>query len=185
MNAFLASLDLGDGDHDYDFVTHHDLVIERHDNIVWLGVKETETKLTLKILHRIMQLVGHSAVRRDAKLMWSFSSVAIEVADLCALLDRWNETGEPPLLSIIALVLGDDRHVTRGMAAFVGYEIAAHFADPAQSRDAARNLARLARQAIINGGLAEDATYEAVDGHPLRIDWGHRDDAASMVNILL
>lgn len=185
MNIFFADLDLGDDDDEYALVPHQDLLIERQGNIVRLGVADTAAKLTLQIVHSIMQTVDQSTVRRDAKLIWSFSSVSIVVSDLRALLDRWDDSGEPPLLSIIALVLGEARHVTRGLAAFVGHEIAAQFADPKQSRDAARNLARLARYAIVNGGLAKDATYEAIDGHSLRIDWSHSNKPVSMVNILL
>jgi hypothetical protein len=185
MNAFLASLDLGDDDLGHDLVPHHDLLIERRGSVVQLGVKAATAPLTLQIIYAIMLCVDQSAVRRDAKLIWSFSSVAIEVAELGALIERWDETGEPPLLSIIALVLGKDRHVTRGMTVFVGYELAAQVADPAQSRNAASNLARLARHAIINGGLAVDTLYDAVDGDPLRLDWGEAATSPAMVTILL
>jgi hypothetical protein len=180
-----AYLDLRDRDDGLCLVPHQDLLIEWQGNIVRLGVNQVAAPLTLKSLYTIMQYVEQSAVRRDAKLVWSFSSVVIEVGDLRTLLDRWDETREPPLLSIIALDMGAHRHTTRGLAAFVGYELAAKFDNAGQSRDAARNLTRLARHAIMNAGLSADTIYEAIDGSPLCLDWSGNQASPAMVTILL
>jgi hypothetical protein len=182
---FIAYLHLHNQEDGLCIVPSHDLLIERQDNIIRFGITEAAAPLTLRNIYSVMHLVAQSSIRRDTKLVWAFSSVAIEVAELPALLDRWDETREPPLLSIIALDLGKHRHVTRGMAALVGYEIAATFNESVHSHDAARNLARLARYAIMNSGLVVDAKYESVDGRLLNLDWCDHASSPAMVTILL
>ncbi len=122
-----------------------------------------------------MQSADQSGAERDATLAWSFSPVMLRVADLTALLHEWDQTGDPPILSIISMTLGTDRHETKGLAGFIGYELAAHVATADTSRDAARNLARLARHALVNGGLDRSTAYEGVEGQQLHLDWSTPD----------
>ena len=185
LNKYFADIDLSEGCDRFDLIPSDDLMIDRQGKIVRLGIKNAAALLTLTNLYSVMLYVERSAVSRSAKLIWSFSSIAVVVADLRPLLDRWDETGEPPILSIIALDIGDNRHLTRGLWAFVGYELAVKFDAPLQSRDGARNLVRLARYAIMNGGLTDEAVYQAIDGKALRLDWSERGKPTALVTILL
>jgi hypothetical protein len=159
------------------------ILVDRRDDAFYFGVSADKGLLCSEKIRAIMQTVAQGGLDQDARLVWLFSSVDVPVAQLDQLLARWVETGEPPLLSIIGLSLGDRRHCTRGMAAFVGYEIAVAFSDPLRSRNAARNLVRLARHAFINGGLDRSARYEAIDGTPLDLRWPDTTDAAFVVTI--
>jgi hypothetical protein len=126
--------------------------IERRGDEIWLGVAGKDACPSADIIYAIMESIATSAISRDAKLVWLFSAVAVRVAELSLWVDRWREKGEPPLLSITALDLADTRHVTLGLRAFCGFELAATFCDWCQSRDAARNLALLARGMPLNSG---------------------------------
>jgi hypothetical protein len=119
------------------------------------------------------------------RLTWEFSSVAIQSTEIRALRDRWDETDEPPLLSIIDLQMGERRHATHGLAVFGGHELAVEFDDRERSRDAARILARLARHALMNGGLARNLGYEGLGGRPLRLVWPDEVCLPAMVTIVL
>lgn len=131
--------------------------------------------------------IFHSLTGFDASpglvVVWRFSGLSTEVSQLPTLLARWQETGEPPLLSIIDLTLGHSRHFTRGMAAFVEFELAVIFHGPVYSRLAARNLARLARYALMHGGLSQDSCYEATDGSTMRLIWSDDASPENMVTI--
>ena len=168
-----------------DFGDDRGVAIERRGDEIWLGVTGKDARPSADSIYAIMESVASSAVSRDAKLVWLFSAVAVRVAELSLLLDRWRETGEPPLLSIIALDLADTRHVTVGLEAFCGFELAATFCDSCQSRDAARNLALLARHALMKGGLAPDAAYRAIDGRILRLEWSPTTTSPDLITIIL
>ena len=149
-----------------------------------LAIEGANTRLTVAMIHAILLGVGRGGLRADAKIIWAFSSVEIVIRDLSVILERWRDTNEPPLLSIIALHLGDERHVTSGMAAFTGLEFAVEFTDWARSREAARNLARLARYALIKGNIERTTKYEAIDGRLLRLLWQDGPQSPAMVTIV-
>ena len=184
MNTLVAFVDAGDDKVDYAFACHPDVLVEQVGGGIRLGVRGLDTRLTAATIRTIMKCAIDSRLGSNAKITWAFSSVAVSVGDLGAMLSRWDDTGEPPLLSIIALDIGADRHVTRGMAAFTGYEFAAQFSDSSQSRDAARNLARLARHALVTGDLRRDVDYEGIDGRPLQLMWHDISNAPRMVTIV-
>jgi hypothetical protein len=72
------------------------------------------------------------------------------------IVDRWVETGEPPVMSIIGFRIAenDSEHITVGLEPFVGGEIAVFYRNRAFERDALRDLARLVRH-ILMGVKAE------------------------------
>ncbi len=157
------------------------LIVNASSDTIIFGVDNEDEFLTAESLKGVMRWILQSHINDGAKLHWRFSSVVMPVVELANLLQRWDETGEPPLLSIIDLVVGEDQHLTGGMAAFVGYEIAAQFSTPEQSRDAARILGRVARHALMTGGLDRATVFEGFDGQALRLDW----DKPKMVTIIL
>jgi hypothetical protein len=118
MNNVFASLDLATVA-EIDVISPHGLGISRQGTLLQFDIDDPSSGLTLDTVYAAMQWVEQSAVPRHVRLIWSFSSIAVPVAEVRRLLDCWDETGEPPLLSIIALELGDYRHVTRGTAAFI------------------------------------------------------------------
>lgn len=150
-----------------------------------LGVETMAPFMNLSHVRAVMHCVQASGVDRDAALVWSFSLVRVVVNALTDLQREWDESGQPPILSIIGLQFGDHQHEADGIRAFVGYRLAARFGDPAQSRDAARNLMRLARHAMVHDGLDPLTTYEGVDQRGLLLEW-HPDTAApDLVTIVL
>jgi hypothetical protein len=172
-----------------DDATHRDvgarlgLLVKQDGDGLLVGVERQN--LTVSMLRSTMRSIALSRVSHDAMLIWAFSSVAIPVVDLARLLQRWDETGEPPVLSIIALDSQKNSHVTRGLAALVGHEFAVRFDRRSHVRNAARNLIRLARYAMMNGGLARDVIYEGVDGEVLRLEWADSATSPVMVTIVL
>lgn len=185
MNIFFARLRLGGDCAAVDFESDRHLLLERRGDEIWFGVERDGVRLLIESIYAIMRSVVTSTVCRDAELVWLFSSVAVRVADMPLLLARWRETGEPPLLSIIALDLAETRHGTVGLKAFCGFELAATFRDSFQSRDAARNLALLARHVLMKGGLAQDVAYRAIDGDILRLDWSPTTASPDLITIVL
>jgi hypothetical protein len=101
-----------------------------------------------------------------AKLTFTFSDCQIPSAAAEGLMESWAETGEPPVLSIVKLRLGNQNagHMTRGLAAFAGLELAAEFRDEQYSRDAARDLARLARYVLMTGAIDARKEFIGVNG---------------------
>ena len=160
-----------------------DLFVKRDGDALLLGI-EHQT-LTVSILRSTMRTIEQSRGADDATLVWAFSSVAIPVAGLTRLLRRWDESDEPPVLSIIGVDSKTNSHATRSLTALVGHELVARFDWSRQSRNAARNLVRLARYAMMNGGLARDVDYEGVDGEVLRLDWADGATSPVMVTIAL
>lgn len=150
----------------------------------YFGLPESRGQLRIDDVHAIMQCVACSTASHDLSLRWRFSSITVPCSELPTLLTRWDETGEPPVLSIIGVDLGDCRHSTRGVAAFIDYEIAAEFRDPPQARDAARNLVRLARRAIMHG-LSDDDTYHAADGTTFVLTWSVERSPTKLITISL
>ncbi len=152
---------------------------------VRVGIDSATGLLPLTTIHHVLRIAGASSGGIEFRLTWVFSSVAIQSTEIRALRARWDETGEPPLLSIIDLKMGDRRHVTHGLAAFAGHELTAEFSDPGRSRDAARVLVRLARHALMNGGLVREIAYEGLDGRPLHLVWPDEPPNAVMVTMAL
>jgi hypothetical protein len=150
-----------------------------------LGIETVDPLLQLPLVRSVMNCVDGSAVDRGATLVWAFSSVAVTIGTLRTLLDAWDETGQPPVLSIVGLELGDHRHDIIGVEAFAGHALSAEFVDPARSRDAARNLARLARHALVNGALDRWAVYEGVESRVLTLRWLPDAVSPDMVTIAL
>lgn len=114
----------------------------------------------------LMMLLADLPADETTSLTFLFSGQTTQANDVPALLQQWNDTGDPPVLSIIALVLGAERvgHQTHGLAAFVGYELAAGFSDETFSRDAARDLARLARYILMSGDVRANQEFIGVNG---------------------
>lgn len=159
-------------------------MVRRHQNAVLFGLRDGHGPLLLADVRAVMHGIADCAVKSDTRLVWRFSSLSVSHAELCSLSTRWDETGEPPLLSFIGVDLGARRHLTRGMAAFIGYEIAAEFDDRSLARHAARNLARLARHALMHGGLAPDESYQATDGTRLGLTFADDDSLPKLVTIV-
>jgi hypothetical protein len=101
-----------------------------------------------------------------ATLTFTFSDCQVPSASAKRLLESWVETGEPPVLSIVKLRLGNQNagHMTRGLAAFAGLELAAEFRDEQYSRDGARDLARLARYVLMTGAIDTRKEFIGVNG---------------------
>lgn len=185
MNGCLAYFQISsDGDW-LEGTDYPELQIERQGDRVQIRLVDRFCRPSITSLFRIMQCVAQIGASQNTKMVWTFSAVAVDMSELTALLDRWAETHEPPVLSIIALTLGKRRHETRGMETLVGFELAATFDGPAQSRDAARTLARLARYALMHGGIAQGSVFEAVDGRLLHLNWQDCPSATHMVTIAL
>jgi hypothetical protein len=159
--------------------------IDRIGNVVRIGVADSDDLLPVAALRDILGCVEAVSAEVDFNLFWAFSSVAIGSAELSPLLRRWDETDEPPVLSIIALKLGNTRHFTQGLAPFAGHELAVRFVDPERARDAARSLVRLARHALMKGGIARNTTYQGVDGRALHLEWPTSEALPKMVTIVL
>jgi hypothetical protein len=183
MDSHLALVDAAGNQTLLAVADYPELLFERHGDQVQIGLAGTSRRPSVKDLFKIMQWVAQHPGAAKTRLMWTFSSVAVDVSELPSLLDRWIETGEPPILSIIALEIGPHRHTTRGMDVLVGFELAAEFRDSSQSRDAARTLARLARFALMNGGLTADSRFESADGRLLHLNWRDAPGAIKMVTI--
>jgi hypothetical protein len=154
-------------------------------NVVRLGIDSDATHLRLSDVRLVMQCVASCVRDRDTRLVWTFSAVEIEIGDLPDLINEWWETDQPPVLAILALNLGKHRHTIGGAEAFIGRQLAAEFANPASSRDAARNLAILARYAMVNGTLDRHAVYEGVDRRVLTLKWSSDAESPAMVTIVL
>jgi hypothetical protein len=101
-----------------------------------------------------------------ATLTFTFSDCQVPSAVAKGLLESWVETGEPPVLSIVKLQLGnqDAGHLTHGLTAFAGLELAAEFHDEQHSQDAARDLARLARYVLMTGAIDTRKEFIGVNG---------------------
>lgn len=147
-------------------------------------------RLDLSDLRCSVELVRNWPLPVQSRLIWQFSQVSIACNDLAVLADRWEETGEPPVLDIIGLRLDpaecDGRHRTHGLAAFVGYEMAARYTLPGDSELAARTLARLARNVLMCGAIAKGTSSVGLNGryHLLQHN-EHPDENGIMVTILL
>jgi hypothetical protein len=121
-----------------------------------------------KLLHvrALLLMLADLAENSASSLTFPFSGQTTPASEAPALLDAWAETGNPPILSIIELVLGMSEfgHRTSGLAAFVGYELAARFLNEKDSRDGARDLARLARYILMNGDIKPQQVFLGVNG---------------------
>ena len=160
------------------------LVVRRDENVMRIGLHENCGVLRLEDVRAVMQYIDQNVVTPGLSFVWRFSSCSAMCTEFAELLTRWEETGEPPLLSFIGFDLGVRRHTTRGMAAFTGYEITADFLDPSRARFAARNLARLARHALMHGGLSRDEAYEATDGAIVRLAWPGQGSLPKLVTVV-
>lgn len=144
--------------------------------------------LTVGHIRGALDILAAMPVRDVLEFRWTFSNVAIEPRDAASLLQRWVETGEPPVLSIIALhleeILENDRtHYTHGLHAFVGHELAISLQNGLRSRDAAGLLAKVARHALKRGPIAVGARFAGSDGTQLiASSIGHRNEAIIMLN---
>lgn len=182
--CWLASVTPVVGPHNglYEARLHH--IARRDGDTIWLGTR-AERPMPATVLLELMLMVDALVVNRSASLTWAFSSIVVPVADLRGLAEAWGSTGEPPVVSIIDLQLGDDRHLTHGLIPFLGHELEVRFGDPVIARDAARNLMRLARHALATGELLRRLDYTGVDGEALELRWSMDDNRTIMVTILL
>ena len=185
MIKWFARVEPRDEGRSYDLGRLDGLIVDASSDGIIFGVDDEDEFLTVARLKAVMQWVRRSHIDDGAKLCWQFSSVVLPVEDLDGLLQRWDETGEPPLLSIVDLIVGDDQHITGGMATFVGYEVATRFGAAEQSRDAARILGRLARHTLMTGGLDRATVFEGFDGQTLRLDWTECTGRPKLVTIIL
>lgn len=161
------------------------ILVRQNNNITEFDLRANCEPLLLDDVYQVMRCVAQSAIIPGPSLIWRFSSLSVRCAELEGLLARWDETREPPLLSFIALDLGERRHSTRGMASFIDYELAVEFREPSQTRYAARNLARLARYALMRGKLSRDDAYQATDGSLMHLGWPHHATATKFITISL
>ena len=94
----------------------------------------------------------------ELELTWTFSGVTIDRAAIVAALDEWNDE-DVPVHALIGFDFGAEplagRTVrgiaTRGIGALVGQEIICWPDDEAARRGAARLVARLANEMLVNG----------------------------------
>ena len=185
MIDWFASLKTSDNFSQFSFVPTDRIVVEPSPTGVIFGVEQGARHLTLDQIHIVMKSVAQISTGELDCITWNFSGVSLATSTLSALLHRWRETDEPPVLSIIALNLGTKRHMTRGLESFIGCELAASFSYSAQSQQAARNLARLSRHALIAGKLDLDAYYEGTEGVRLQLVRESRPSSSDMVTIML
>jgi hypothetical protein len=171
--------------------THHNIdgatrvVGNNSGGVVRLGIDGDAAHIRLSDTRLVMQCVASNIRDRDARLVWTFSAVEIEIGDLQGLIEEWREADQPPVLSIVALNLGKHQHTIGGAEAFIGHQLSAEFSNPASSRDAARNLAILARHAMVTGTLDRHAIYEGVDRRVLTLKWSSDAESPAMVTIVL
>lgn len=183
MNLVIAAFDIG---RDVTIASSDltpSLTVLRDEKLCSFGLRDCR-RLLLDDVHAIMRCVAKAGGALDKDLVWRFSSVSTKCAELGDILTRWDTTGEPPILSFIGLDLGDCRHTTRGLTAFFGYEIAAKFFDASTARHAARNLVRLARYALMHGGLSRAESYQATDGATLDLIWSDSPTSGNVVTIV-
>ncbi len=158
--------------------------VTAQDGDLFLGVEQSVARLDIATIRAAMDAVGEAAFPANASLIWTFSQVTIPVGHVRGVLENWELADVPPVLSIVRLILGRTEHRTEGMSLFTGGELGARFSDGRSSRDAARNLARLARYALENE-LDRERVYEGVDRRPLRLEWSADTSASVMVTIIL
>jgi hypothetical protein len=152
---------------------------------VRVGIEGGTGLLSLATIRHVLSIAEALSGGIEFRLTWDFSSVAIPSTDIRALRERWDETDEPPLLSIIDLRMSTRHHITHGLAVFAGHELAVSFDEPERAREAAGALARLARHALMNGGLTRNLIYEGLDGKPLRLVWPDEPCSPAMVTMFL
>jgi hypothetical protein len=162
-----------------------DLLAEKTDDHVRVGIDNNVDLLPLAVAHRIFACAASLSTDIDFKFLWISSSIETRSTELPGLIGRWNETEEPPVLSLLALELGEWRHLTRGLTMFAGRDLEVRFSQAERSRDAALSLARLARYALMTGVIARDRAYEGIDGRALRLDWHDDLKSSTMVTIVL
>ena len=136
-------------------------------------------------VHALLNLVQAQVIQRFETLEWCFSGVCLTYDEAMSAAQSWAGTGEPPVLSIIAIKIGQEAHDTMGLEPLIGYELQIKFANTSLSRDAARNLARLARHALSNKGLDRRVVFEGVGGVMLRTRWPSIDASGQPVTIFL
>lgn len=160
------------------------LVADQQDDHVRVGVLDHDELVTLALAREMFTWAAAASKDIEFRFVWMSSQVETASTDLSVLQCRWDETEEPPVLSIIALELGQRLHVTRGLAPFVGHEVAVRFAKFEQSRDAARSVVRLARAALMNGPIVRHCDYEGIDGRTLDLHWSDDGETPAMVTIV-
>lgn len=116
-----------------------------------------------------LRILDALSVVAEVVLTWEHVNIAIEGHVARALLNRWSETEEPPALSIVSLELDVSqadafRHLSHGLRAFTGQEIAFEFVSLEDSQEAARLLARVIRYALMHGPVSEAASFRSLDG---------------------
>lgn len=131
----------------------------RDDGSIWVGRTAPDTKQFPKLIDDVYALFAAAAgmhARGPLTLKLLFSGVETVSSALRPIVDRWAETGEPPVISIIGfqIAVEKQKHVTVGLEPFLGSELAVNYRDPISERDALRDLARLVRH-VLMGGLAE------------------------------
>lgn len=143
------------------------LVIESKSNTrLGIGHASWDQQSPSQKLQHVQVLFKALADLKLASLKLPFSGQITQSADAVALVEAWQETAEPPILSIIQLVLGAPEvgHKTYGLVAFADYELSVRFNDPVYSRDAARDLARLARYVLAHGDFRQNQEMIGVNG---------------------
>jgi hypothetical protein len=156
------------------------------DHRLSIGIGQSAERPTVCVIKTIMNALAPLKFPDEAVLTWRFSAQSVALAELAALCAAWNiDADDVPVLSIIRLALGCCEHRTQGLAMFVGFECAVSFHEDQSARDAALNLALLARHALAAGGLDPNASYEGHDRQVLVIDWPDRTKGRDMVTIIL
>ena len=126
----------------------------RADGSVWIGQSASSKAQPARLMGDILALFIATAgfsQNNGLRIKLLFSGVETRLADLQAIVDRWVETGEPPVMSIIGFRIGenDSEHITVGLEPFVGGEIAVFYRNRVFERDALRDLARLVRHKLM------------------------------------
>lgn len=152
---------------------------------VRVGCARTSARISIECVRTVMAILVRTVSTPRAKVLWITSGISSSVSDIGSLLATWNMTGEPPVLPIVGIDLGSDRHRTRGLALFAGFECEARFHDNADRRSAAINLSLFTCRALMDGGLDDGVCYEGLGGQPLRIIRSSDAASGNMVAIIL
>ena len=141
------------------------LIVEpRADGRAWIGQSASATRQPDQLIGDILELFIATAgfsQNNGLRIKLLFSGVETRLADLQAIIDRWIETGEPPVMSIIGFRIAekDSEHITVGLKPFVGGKLAVFCRNCVFERDALRDLARLVRHILMGGNQGRHAFH--------------------------
>jgi hypothetical protein len=97
------------------------------------------------------EVIGYAGTFDEKCLLsWTFSPATVSCADALKVAARWDETGEPPIFSLVSLEFGAETVRTTGLKAFAELEIELRNVQ-SRTSDAMNLTARLARHVLLFG----------------------------------